>query len=304
MKYNFEEIKNCNMCGRESLHNKVLGQRLNKTQGIRPKLKTGISVSVVKCKNCRLIYPNPLPIPTNIQDHYGVPPEDYWEESYFIVDEEYFQTNIKTAQKLLNKTNNIEKQKALDIGAGLGKCMIALQKAGFDEFGIEPSIEFHKRAISKMGINPDKLKLGTLEEVDYPNNFFDFITFGAVLEHLYNPSEAIIKALNWLKPLGVIHIVVPSSEYLIPKLLNFYYKIIGTNYVNNISPMHTPFHLYEFSYSSFVEHAKKNDYKIAFHRYEVCNIYHIPKPLHPLLKSYMRRTNSGMEIEIWLRKQK
>jgi hypothetical protein len=29
--------------------------------------------------------------------------------------------------------------KALDVGAGLGKCMISLNNAGFDAFGCEPS---------------------------------------------------------------------------------------------------------------------------------------------------------------------
>lgn len=299
--YIFEEINACNMCGRKTHLNKVLGQRLNKSQGFRPKLESGITTTVIKCKACDLIYSNPLPIPINIQDHYGVPPEDYWQESYFSFEETYFSSQIATAKKLLETENNL---KSLDIGAGLGKCMIALEKAGFDSYGIEPSVEFRDKAISKMGINSKKIKLGMLEELDYPPNHFDFITFGAVLEHLYDPSSAIAKVMKWLKSDGILHIEVPSSDYLVPKLINLYYKFIGTNYVNNISPMHVPFHLYEFSYRTFEENAKRNSYKIVFHNYYVCDIYHIPQFLHPLLKSYMKKTNSGMQMEIWLKKQK
>ena len=60
-----------------------------------------------------------------------------------------------------------------------------------------------------MGINSERLNLGMAEEVEYPNDFFDFITFGAVLEHLYNPAESIERALQWLKPGGVMQIEVP-----------------------------------------------------------------------------------------------
>ena len=38
---------------------------------------------------------------------------------------------------------------ALDIGAGLGKAMLSLENSGFDTFGLEPSIPFHEKAISK-----------------------------------------------------------------------------------------------------------------------------------------------------------
>jgi ubiquinone/menaquinone biosynthesis C-methylase UbiE len=299
--YIFERVEACNMCGTKTDLNRVLGQRMNRSQGFNPKLQTGITTSVIKCVDCGLIYSNPLPIPANVQDHYGVPPEDYWQESYFSVDENYFESQIVTAQKLLC---NKPRAKALDIGAGLGKCMLALEKAGFEAFGLEPSVEFREKAITKMGIDAEKLKLGMLEEVEYPSEFFDFITFGAVLEHLYNPSESITKTLNWLKPMGVMHIEVPSSDYLIPKLMNFYYKLRGTNYVNNISPMHVPFHLYEFGYDSFAENSKINNYEIVFHQYYVCEIYHIPKIFHSLLTSYMRKANKGMQLEIWLRKIK
>ena len=82
-KYSFKEIEYCEMCGSETSNHKLLGQRLNKTQGFKPKKKSGITVSIQQCQKCELIYSNPLPIPDNIQDHYGTPPEDYWVESYF-----------------------------------------------------------------------------------------------------------------------------------------------------------------------------------------------------------------------------
>ncbi len=89
--------------------------------------------------------------------------------------------------------------------------------------------------------------MSSVEDADFPARSFDFITFGAVLEHLYSPSLALSRALGWLRPGGIIQAEVPSSDHLLSKLLNFYFRLRGTNYVTHLSPMHPPFHLYEFS---------------------------------------------------------
>lgn len=153
-----------------------------------------------------------------------------------------------------------------------------------------------------MNISPDKLKLGTIESIEYDENSFDFVSFGAVLEHLYDPSASILKALQWTKPNGIVHIEIPSADWLVSKIINFFYKIRGTDYVGNLSPMHEPFHLYEFGLKSFLEHSKKHQYELAFHQYYICDTF-MPKVADPILKPYMRATNTGMQLCVWLRKK-
>jgi len=298
--YFFKDISVCEMCGDPATNHKVLGQRLNKTQGFRAKKATGISVSVVKCSNCQLIYSNPQPIPFDLQDHYGTPPENYWKDEYFVLQPDYFSTQIDTAKQLLKRETNI---RALDIGAGLGKAMIAMQSKGFDVYGLEPSVPFYERAISKMKIDSHKLKLGAMEEIEYGDAYFDFISFGAVFEHLYEPSKCLEKALRWLKPDGIIHIEVPSSNWLIGKFANLFYQLAATNYVTNLSPMHTPFHLYEFGLKSFQKLAPVLHYEVEKHCFDVCSVYHFPRVLHPLLQRYMKATDTGMQLTVYLRKK-
>jgi len=299
--YSFVEIANCNMCGAVTTENYILGQRLNKPQGFRPKNKQGISVSVIKCKTCGLIYANPLPIPANIQDHYGIPPEEYWTYAKSEINSCYFSEQIQKAKRLLG--SDTDGLKALDIGAGEGKSMNALNLAGFDTYGLEASATFRKFAIDSFGLDPERLKLGMIENAVYPDSFFDFITFGAVLEHFYNPADCISKAIKWLKPGGIIQIEVPSSNHLIAKIVNFYYRMVGTNYVTNLSPMHSPFHLYEFDLKSFAKNSKIQNYDIAEYYYYVCRIYHFPDFMHPLLRYIMAKRNSGMQLEVWLKKR-
>jgi SAM-dependent methyltransferase len=297
--YHFEEILQCEMCGDASAKHKVIGQRLNKSQGLHPRKKNGITVSVKKCTNCKLIYSSPQPVPFDIQEHYGIAPESYWKPGYFEVAPDYFSEQIKTAKKLLDFKQGM---KSLDIGAGIGKCMVALQNAGFDAYGFEPSEPSYERAVSDMHINKGKLKLGMIEDMEYDPESFDFISFGAVFEHLYHPAACLGKVFKWLKPGGAIHIEVPSSKYLVHKLVNFYYRLIGTNYVTNLCPMHVPFHLYEFGYKSFGELSKTLGYQIAHHEYHAGEIPYPPKMLHGLLKTIMRWTNTGLQLTVWLTK--
>jgi SAM-dependent methyltransferase len=299
LRYYFNYIDQCNMCGSPTASHKVLGRRLNRSQGRNPKTKVGIATSVAQCSSCSLVYANPQPVPFDLQDHYGVPPENYWKEHYFVPNENYMKGEIAIFKGLVDFKDGM---KSLDIGAGLGKGMIALTKAGLDAYGFEPSKPFYERAISRMGIPADKLKLGMIEDMDYPENSFDFISFGAVLEHLYNPAQSIEMAMKWLKPEGIIYIQVPSSHWLVNKLVNFYYRLVGTDYVANISPMHDPYHLYEFGLASFQAHAQKHQYEVAFHEFYVCQTY-MPKLADYLLKPYMKYTNTGMQLSVWLKKK-
>lgn len=120
--YYFDRIEHCDMCSAETAGHKILGQRLNQSQGLNPKKKSGITVSVIKCTNCNLIYSNPQPIPFNIQDLYGLPPEAYWNTANFDWDESYFSEQIKKTKELLTFKDGM---KALDCGDGKRNAFIA-----------------------------------------------------------------------------------------------------------------------------------------------------------------------------------
>jgi SAM-dependent methyltransferase len=300
-KYTFLEATECNMCGNPTPKNKIIGVRMNRSQGFRPLKNTGISLTILKCRSCHLIYSDPLPIPNDIHDHYGIPPEDYWADWYFEPAPDYFKFQIAKAKELMKSQGDL---RALDIGSGIGKCMIALKENGFDAYGLEPSEPFRKMAITKMGIDPIRIEHKMIEDVDYPENHFDFVTFGAVLEHLYNPSENLKKVNKWLKPGGIVHAEIPSSDWLIPRFYNFFYRLIGSSFTSNLSPMHEPFHLFEFSLKSFEEFAGKNNFEIAFYYRTPGKVYYFPQFTHNIMKKIMIKTGTGMQLCVFMRKLK
>lgn len=273
------------------------GLRLSRSQGMNPKAVPGIAVSIMRCRDCGLVFPAPLPIPDRIEDHYGVPAEEYWDEAYFNDDPGYFSEQILAAKQLIGTRPH---PTALDIGAGAGKAMKALSRAGFDTYGLEPSASFRHVALTRGGIPEERILLAKIEDADFAPEQFDFITFGAVLEHLYDPAAAIERAMRWLRPGGVVQIEVPNSNHFMTRVFNLFFRLRGTNFVSHVSPMHSPFHIYEFTLDSFRAHAARTGYTIARHCFEVCRIYHLPAVVHPPLRWYMDRTDSGMQLTVHL----
>jgi len=274
--YTFTYAEKCNMCMGTSF--KVLGKRLNQSQGKNPQRKTGITTTVVQCITCGLIFANPVPVPQNISDHYDMEVDDYFKSIY------------KSQSGL----------RGLDIGTGLGGIMRALEKGGIEAHGLEPSKSFYDFAVSK-GIPNDRIHNQSTEDANFPNYYFDLIIFSAVFEHLYNPNQALVNALKWLKPGGIIYIGVPSNRIFVQQLANFFYKLKGLDYVSNISPMHPPFHLYEFGKETFDANSKINDYSIAHFEYWTVRDYLFPKS-NFLVRKIIKLTKSDMNLTIWLRK--
>jgi len=286
------------MCQAGINKHKFIGRRLNRSQGLSPNNKIGITTSILKCENCKLIFSNPMPLPISVNDHYDIDPFKYWGESYFKLDEKYFLNEIKIVKGLLDFRPNM---KALDIGSGIGKCVVKLNESGFNTYGLEPSKMFLEFGLKKFNLNPDKFQNAGVLSATYSDNFFDFISFGAVLEHLEDPDLSLKRALKWLRPGGVLHIEIPSSSWLISKLLNFFYKITFSDFVSNLSPMHEPFHLYEFELKTFILNSKINGYKISYYEYHVCETY-MPKMLDLILKPIMKLTKTGMQLSLYITK--
>lgn len=296
--YEFAPVTRCDMCGAEPDQFRNLGLRLNRSQGFNPRAAIGIAVTVRQCRRCRLIFADPQPIPSSFADHYDEP-EEYWDADYFEDEVGYFDAEIATAKRLLDFRRGM---RALDVGAGIGKATRAMTAAGFDVWGFEPSVAFRKLAAERSGIPEDRLALSAIEDARYGQGQFDFISFGAVLEHLQSPGHALERAMEWLKPGGIVQLEVPSARWLISRLVNLHYRLLGTSFVTNISPMHRPFHLFEFTLRCFKLHGLRTGYEIAQHETLVCSIRHAPALLHGPLRLLMAQTGTGMQLSVYLRK--
>jgi hypothetical protein len=86
------------------------------------------------------------------------------------------------------------------------------------------------------------------------------------------------------------------------RLLNLYFALRGTNYVTHLSPMHVPYHLFEFTLESFRRNGARLGYEVALSKTDVCAVPHAPGPLKPLAARFMERTDRGMMLAVYLRR--
>src|SRR5262249_33298835 len=152
--YRLIERTECNMCGAATSEAKTLGRRLSTRQGFRPTRRVGVATTVIRCRSCGLVTANPIPLPAHIGQHYELEPENYW-------DAEYIDTGSGDPRFYANRFRELwidtGTPVALDVGAGLGHNMIALDQLGFDVYGVEPSESFRTRALEHSGIDDDRL---------------------------------------------------------------------------------------------------------------------------------------------------
>lgn len=299
--YCFEPVAACNMCGAPAADARVLGMRMNRSQGMRPRSVRGTAVTVVRCGACGLIYPDPMPLPASLDDHYAMGSEDY-----FVDDMRSFgQTSPERISRYRDLRRFLpidRKAKAIDVGVGTGSSMRAMIEAGFDVSGFEPVDQFRERAVKALDLAPERILAAGIDDAEFPVGEFDMVSFGAVLEHLYDPAGSIEKVLRWVRPGGIVYAEVPNARHLMARVINAFFAIQRANMVTHLSPMHSPFHIYEFDPRSFRQHGAKAGYELAEVQYEIGTVRQVPAFTHGLFRTLMWAGNSGLQMHVVLRK--
>jgi SAM-dependent methyltransferase len=94
--------------------------------------------------------------------------------------------------------------RVLDVGAGRGRLVGALQAAGYDARGIEPSRRSAQLA-SQAGVAIERRDL-----FDHSDRDLDAVVLWHVLEHLDEPADALARAREWLGPRGLLLAGTPN----------------------------------------------------------------------------------------------
>jgi len=140
------------------------------------------------------------------------------------------------------------KGRLLDIGSGRGEVLKAASAQGWDVLGLEPSPTFAKAARAHApGV---EIREDELNRANLPAERFDVVILQAVLEHLHNPIDVIREVARVLAPGGVFYADVPNEVSLYAKLGNAYQRIRGRDWVVNLSPTFSPFHVFGYSVRS------------------------------------------------------
>ncbi|MHC0439564.1 class I SAM-dependent methyltransferase [Flavobacterium sp. 3-210] len=111
---------------------------------------------------------------------------------------------LKNKLNLINSEQS-QKGKILDIGAGTGDFLLTAKNDGWNVIGVEPS-DRAKNIAKQKGIS-------FVEEMsELENNSFDVITMWHVLEHVPNLELQIQELKRLLKPTGTLIVAVPNFK--------------------------------------------------------------------------------------------
>ena len=124
---------------------------------------------------------------------------------------------LKTFDKRLNKIEKIYPQKGrlLDLGCAMGFFLEVARDRGWEVYGVDVSKMAADVAIQKFG---DRVSNDILENLDFPDNYFDVITAWDYLEHVTEPQEVISICRKILKPGGLLALTTPDLSSPVARL--------------------------------------------------------------------------------------
>lgn len=246
MKCDEMKIVSCNLCGDS------VWETLFYTQD----LKYGVDgeFSVVRCKNCGLVFLNPQPLVERLKIHYPGPDYHGHKKVGIIpVQDAMTSGRFSYPERKENICKYKKRGKILDVGCADGYFLASMREKGWQVYGIEASEYAGRFTRDVLGI---EVYIGLVETFDCPWTDFDVVTFYHVLEHLHDPQLALCKAANILKTGGLLAIEVPNIDnflfntYRLLGASNRLYRTLSQETDWNQYPhylLDVPRHLYFFS---------------------------------------------------------
>lgn len=106
--------------------------------------------------------------------------------------------------------------RVLNIGIGNGYLEAVLLARGFEVYSLDPSENAVKAITKKLGVSPDRFRVGSAAEMPFDSDFFDFVAMSEVIEHLDDAtlSACMNELTRVLKPHGVFLGTCPDDEDL------------------------------------------------------------------------------------------
>ena len=206
--------------------------------------------NIVSCKSCGFIFTNPRPYNDVLGNYYKA--ESYVSHTNSkkgIVNKLYHAVRNHTLKSKIQMVSSyVSRGTILDYGCGTGMFLSAINKAGWETFGMEPDDNARKMA-SEQGLNvfSDKDRVNTY----ITDKKFNAITLWHVLEHVTDMPETLSFFKNKLNKDGVLIIAVPNHASYDAE----YYKEFWAAY-------DVPRHLHHFDIKSMTSLVEQAGFKL------------------------------------------
>ena len=226
----------CPTCG--AAPQRVLGLRGGRSH----RAGAGTEVRIVRCRRCGLIFPNPFPVPREVDDLYGDP------TAYFAGHDST--VKVRNGRRMIRDLvalTDAAEPRVLDVGSGMGELLEAARLEGIAAAGIELSPAMANAARERFDAD---VRVVTIEDLaGTETESFDVIVMSSVLEHVHRPDATVAAAKALLRPGGVLYLELPSEPNLLTIVGNAVLRLRRARppSVLNLSPTFPPYHVYGFN---------------------------------------------------------
>lgn len=210
------EYVSCNLCGADDakpLHPNTLNPHAQRGAEAYhcTNFGYGFHHAIVQCRRCGLVYANPRYPQSSLLEEYEQVVDPLYEQER--------QGRVLTFQRHLEPIEQMVKdhkgKRIIDVGAYTGVFVELAQQRGWDAYGTELS-QWAARLCRDRGL---KVKTGTLEQAEFPDNWFDVATSWDVVEHLNDPRSHLQEIHRVLKPGGLVAIHTIDIDAPFAKLM-------------------------------------------------------------------------------------
>lgn len=181
---------------------------------------TGELFSVLRCRQCGLIYVHPQPPLASLGRYY---PEGHQQAD----PASYERMDAKARANFITHLLPTNAGRALDVGCGKGLLLQRLHEHGWQVFGTELS------AVSSQYARSAGLTVYTaaVEDAPFEAGSFDLVTLFHVLEHLPHPKASLATLFALLRPGGRLIVEVPN-------IASWYARFFGDDWFHYDVPRH------------------------------------------------------------------
>ncbi len=205
----WEHVSGCVLCGQEDTG------RITRVNPSRYVFRTEVSPWLVKCRSCRLVWPDPRIRATSKTARKP--------QQHGALELSFAPPSIEHDAKLLSW---IEQRKGtgtlLDFGCGHGRLLQGARKHGWQVFGIEVNKEALDYVHTELGIPVSP----SLQRPSFLNRSFDVVVLEEVLEHLLDPVTVLGEIYRVLRDDGIVLITTPDIGSIKARLLGSHWNMV------------------------------------------------------------------------------
>ncbi|MDC7228546.1 MAG: class I SAM-dependent methyltransferase [Spirochaetales bacterium] len=210
-------------------------------------------IPFVRCRNCGLVFQNPMPSAEELALRYDGEYYDYEienEESFYrlmilgLEDLGFFDREACIFSRCKNEGR---RPSFVDVGCATGKLLSTMKDRGWDVNGAEVCRPAAQYGIEKRGVD---IHIGPLESAGIPDATVDVLHCSHLIEHLTRPDLFVAEVARILRPGGLFIVVTPDIS-------GFQARLFGSEWRSAIAD-----HMYLFSKETLSAMFAANGFKI------------------------------------------